>query len=59
MPPELRGDHDYSTFGLGELLFFEPYTQAEFEEAIRFAESWGLTGHIRNRRYEALTMTLA
>jgi hypothetical protein len=59
VPPELHGDYDYGTFGPGELLFFEPYTPTEFEEAIRFAESWGLTGYIRDRRYETLTMTLA
>lgn len=58
VPPDLRGDHDYRTFGLGELLFFEPYTRADFDEAIRFAESWQLAGHIRDRRYEALTVML-
>ena len=51
VPPELRGDYDYRTFGLGELLFFEPYSQQEFAEAITFAEAWGLTGHMQNWDY--------
>ena len=54
VPPELRGDDDYRTFGLGELLLFEPYSRQEFEEAIAFAEAWGLTGHLQSRRYEDL-----
>jgi hypothetical protein len=57
VPPELRGDWDYRTFGLGELLFFEPYTRVEFEDAIRFAEGWGLTGQMRDRRFENLAVT--
>ncbi len=51
VPPELRSDYDYRTFGLGELLFFEPYSQQEFAEAITFAEAWGLTGHMQNQDY--------
>jgi hypothetical protein len=54
IPPELRGEHDYSTFGLGELLVFEPYSRREFEDAIAFAERWDLAGHIRDRQYEHL-----
>ncbi len=54
VPPELRGDHDYRAFGLGELLFFEPYSRREFEEAIAFAEAWDLTGHLHSRHYEDL-----
>jgi len=33
------------------LLFFEPYSQQEFAEAITFAEAWGLTGHMQNQDY--------
>ena len=54
VPPDLRGDHDYRTFGLGELLFFEPYSPEEFRDAVAFAEAWGLTGHMRDRQYEHL-----
>jgi hypothetical protein len=54
VPPELRGDHDYSKFGLGELLFFEPYSREEFDGAIAFAEAWGLAGQIRDRQYDQL-----
>jgi hypothetical protein len=54
VPPDLAGDHDYRTFGLGELLFFEPYSRAEFADAIAFAEAWSLTGHLRERAFEQL-----
>lgn len=59
VPPDLRGDWDYTTFGLGELLFFEPYSRREFEEAIAFAEAWGLTGQIRDGQYERLTCSVS
>lgn len=54
VPRELQGDYDYRTFGLGELLFFEPYSRQEFADAIAFAEAWGLTGHIRDQEYDHL-----
>lgn len=54
VPPELRGDYDYSNFGPGELLFFEPYSRREFDDAIAFAEAWNLTGQMRNLSYEQL-----
>jgi len=54
VPPELQGDHDYAAFGLGELLFFEPYTRQEFDEAVAFAKGWGLAGQMRNQQYEQL-----
>ena len=54
VPPELKGEHDYSTFGLGEILFFERYDQSSFEDALRFARRWGLDRNIREDRYENL-----
>jgi hypothetical protein len=51
VPPELRGDYDYRAFGLGELLFFDPYSPQEFEDALAFAEGWNLAQHIQNRDY--------
>jgi len=51
LPPGFRGDHDYRTFGPGELLFFEPYSPQEFAEALAFAEAWGLAAHLRDREY--------
>jgi NitT/TauT family transport system substrate-binding protein len=51
VPPELRGDYDYRAFGLGELLFFEPYAQRECAEALAFAEGWKLAGEIQDRDY--------
>jgi NitT/TauT family transport system substrate-binding protein len=47
VPPVLRGDHDYSTFGLGEILTFESYTQEEYDETLRLARRWGLADHLR------------
>jgi hypothetical protein len=55
LPPAFRGDHDYRAFGLGELLFFEPYSPQEFAEALAFAEAWGLAAHLRDREYGHLT----
>ena len=54
VPPELRGDYDYGAFGLGELLFFEPYSRQDFDDAIAFARGWGLTGQMQNEEYEEL-----
>lgn len=54
VPPELKGIHDYRNFGLGELLFFERYTEADFRAALEFAAKWGLTQNIRENRYEEL-----
>jgi hypothetical protein len=54
VPPPLAGDHDYSRFGRGELLVFEPYPEEAFSEAIAFARRWGLDRHVREDRYQAL-----
>ena len=54
VPPELRGDHDYSKFGLGELLFFDRYTEGDFRAALQFAQKWGLHLNVRDDRYEYL-----
>jgi hypothetical protein len=59
IPPGLEGDHDYSTFGRGERMFFEPYTEEMYRDAIAFAESWGLTGNIAENRYERLVSPVA
>lgn len=42
VPPALAGDHDYTTFGLGELLVFEPFTDDMIAETVRFADRWNL-----------------
>jgi len=39
--------YDYSRFGLGEMLVFEPYTQEEYDATLRLAERWGLGKHLR------------
>jgi NitT/TauT family transport system substrate-binding protein len=54
VPPALEGDYDYTEFGRGEKLVFEPYSQEMFEDAMQFAQAWGLHEHVRERRYEAL-----
>ncbi|MBA2287118.1 MAG: hypothetical protein H0W02_16720 [Ktedonobacteraceae bacterium] len=54
VPPALKGDYDYSTFGLGEKFVFEPYTEEMFQHAIRFAERWNLHTHIKENRYDNL-----
>ena len=59
VPPDLKGDHDYSRFGLGELLFFERYTEEDFRAALQFAEKWGLHLNIRDDRYEYLIAPVA
>lgn len=59
IPPDLQGDYDYSTFGLGELLVFERYDDDMLDEAIRFAERHGLRGHVREERYEELVTSVA
>jgi hypothetical protein len=54
VPPELHGDYDYSQFGLGELLFFEPFDEDMLNEAVRFAERWELGENLHDQRYENL-----
>jgi len=54
IPPDLKGDYEYTTFGRGEKLIFEPYSQDMFEDAMQFAQAWGLHEHVRESRYEAL-----
>ena len=54
VPPALAGDYDYSEFGQGELLVFEPYPEEAFADALAFARRWGLDKEVRERRFEAL-----
>ena len=54
VPPGLAGDYDYSRFGLGELLVFEPYPEDTFEESVAFAKRWGLDRNMRESSYSAL-----
>jgi hypothetical protein len=54
LPPGLEGPKDYSNFGLGELLVFEPYPRRTFDETIAFARRWGLDGNLREDSFEAL-----
>ncbi len=44
--PELAGEHDYRTFGPGELLLVEPYSRQEFADTVAFANAGPLTGHM-------------
>lgn len=54
IPPELAGEHDWTRFGLGELLVFEPYPRDIFEETVAFARRWGLDRNMREDSFEAL-----
>ncbi len=54
IPPGLEGDHDYSKFGLGELLVFERYPIDIFERTIAFARRWGLDRNMREDSFTAL-----
>jgi NitT/TauT family transport system substrate-binding protein len=54
VPPALTGDYDYTTFGLGEKMIFEPYSEAMFAEAMAFAGRWGLLDHVQEERYRNL-----
>jgi hypothetical protein len=46
VPPQLRGDYDYAAFGTGEMLVFERFDDDMAAEAVRFADRWGLRGHL-------------
>ncbi|MDQ6773890.1 MAG: hypothetical protein M3024_13040 [Candidatus Dormibacteraeota bacterium] len=59
VPPGLAGDHEFSTFGRGELLVFEPYPEQAFADAIAFARRWDLDGDVREERFEALAAHVA
>lgn len=59
LPPALEGVHDYTKFGRGEKLIFEPYSQEMFEDAMQFARTWGLHEHVRESNYEALVAPLS
>lgn len=54
VPPGLKGEYDYSTFGLGEKFVFEPYTEEMFQRALQFAERWNLHTHIQENQYSHL-----
>jgi len=54
VPPALAGNCDYSEFGRGELLVFEPYPEEAFADALAFARRWSPDKEVRERRFEAL-----
>jgi NitT/TauT family transport system substrate-binding protein len=56
VPPVLAGPHDYTRFGLGELLVFEPYPRDIYEQTVAFARRWGLAGHMREDAFDALAV---
>jgi len=56
MRPDQRGKYDYTKFGRGELLFFEPYSQELFDEGMAYAKKWGLAEDVFNERYAELTV---
>jgi NitT/TauT family transport system substrate-binding protein len=54
LPPGLEAPAGYSNFGLGELLYFEPYPRETFEETVAFARRWGLDRNMREDSFQAL-----
>jgi hypothetical protein len=59
IPPTLQGDYDYAFFGRGEKLIFEPYSLEMFEDAMQFAQAWGLHEHVRESSYDRLVAPLS
>jgi hypothetical protein len=60
IPPALAGNnYDYASVGRGEKLIFEPYSLEMFEDAMQFAQSWGLDEHVRESTYERLVAPLS
>src|SRR5947199_382182 len=57
VPPALKGEYDYTIFGLGEKFVFEPYTEEMFQQALRFAEKWNLHTHMQDNQYNRLIIT--
>jgi NitT/TauT family transport system substrate-binding protein len=57
IPPVLKGEYDYSLFGLGEKFVFEPYTEEMFQQALQFAEKWNLHTHIQDNQYSHLIVS--
>jgi hypothetical protein len=53
-----EGDYDCAAFGRGEKLIFEPYSLEMFEDAIQFAQAWGLHEPVRESNYERLVAPL-
>jgi len=59
VPPALKGEYDYSQFGLGEKFVFEPYTEEMFQGALQFAEKWNLHTHVLDNHYDHLIVPAA
>jgi hypothetical protein len=59
LPSELRGDYDWSRFGLGELLVFERYPEETYAQSVEFARRWGLDGHMREAAYDNLAVPIS
>ena len=62
IPPLMReSGYDYSKFGLGEVLVFEPYTQEEYDSTIALARRWGLNSELSadSHAIEAIAMHVA
>jgi hypothetical protein len=59
VPPGLEGEYDFRTFGRGELLIFEPYTEQDFQDAMAFAHRWGLDQNVRESDFVGLSTRVA
>ena len=54
LPPVFAGTHDWSKFGMGEMLVFERYPEENFKEAVEFAHRWGLDQNMQESNFAAL-----
>jgi hypothetical protein len=43
----------------GRELIFEPYSLEMFEDAMQFAQAWGLHEHVRESNYDRLVSPLS
>ena len=55
VPPEFKDcEWDYSRFGRGERLVYQPIARSEFDEVMDQVKRWGLDQHLTERRFEKL-----
>jgi len=49
---------DYSSFGRGEMLVFERYSQETFDESLAFARRWGLDSNMKETLFDSLATSV-
>ena len=56
LPSELTRSFDFTRFGLGERLVFEPFTRTEFQETLSWLEQLDLQPPLHERAFDKLTV---